>query len=64
LYLCICNAIKTAEFRACARVCPGNAEAVYARMGKAPQCGQCLDEAEEVLEEVRRDQRLPVASAA
>lgn len=64
MYLCICNAIKTAEFRACARVCPGDAEAVYARLGKTVQCGQCLDEAEEVLEIVRQQQRLPVSAAA
>jgi bacterioferritin-associated ferredoxin len=64
VYLCICNAIKTAEFRACARACPGDAEAVYQRLGKKPQCGQCLDDAAELLEEVRQDQQRPVPFAA
>jgi bacterioferritin-associated ferredoxin len=64
VYLCICNAIKTADFRACARACPGGAQDVYARMGKKVQCGQCLDEAEDTLAEVRADQQLPVPFAA
>lgn len=64
MYLCICNAIKCAEFRAAARTCAGDAEAVYARLGKVPQCRQCLDEAEEMLAEVRTEQQLPVPVAA
>nr|WP_221774191.1 ferredoxin [Novosphingobium flavum] len=62
--MCICNAIKTAEFRACARACHGGAEAVYARLGKTTQCGQCLDEAEEILEDLRIESQLPVPAAA
>jgi bacterioferritin-associated ferredoxin len=64
VYLCICNAIRTSEFRACARACPGDAEAVYRRMGKSPQCGQCLCDAAAELAEIREDQCQPVPAAA
>lgn len=54
MYICICNAIKESDLRRTARVCGGDAEACYARLGKRPNCGQCLDEAEEILFEERQ----------
>ena len=53
MYVCICNAIRESELRCAARCVSGDAEAVYAAMGKAPQCGQCLCDAELILEEER-----------
>jgi bacterioferritin-associated ferredoxin len=53
MYICICNAIRETELRRLARDCPGDAEALYARLGKAPQCGQCLDDADEIVAEAR-----------
>ena len=53
MYVCICNAIREADFRRMVRAAEGDAEAVYAMMGKRPQCAQCLDEAEEIAEEER-----------
>ena len=41
MYVCICNAISE------------SVDAVYASLGKRPQCGQCLDEAAEILIEER-----------
>ena len=32
---------------------PGDADAVYAALGKTPQCGQCLDDAAMILIEER-----------
>lgn len=53
MYVCICNAIRECDLREAARVCDGDAERVYAMLGKAPNCGQCLEEAGEIVEEVR-----------
>lgn len=49
MYICICNAIRECELRAAARRCPGDADAVYEALGCQPQCGQCLDEAAQLL---------------
>jgi bacterioferritin-associated ferredoxin len=53
MYVCICNAIRESDLRCAARRCPGDADAVYAALGKRPQCAQCLDEAAEILIEER-----------
>lgn len=53
MYVCVCNAIRECEFRVAARRCPGDAEAVYASLGKVPQCAQCLEDADELLAEER-----------
>ncbi len=53
MYVCICNAIRERDFRAAGRRSPGDAEAVYATLGKRPQCGQCLEEANCILDEER-----------
>lgn len=49
MYVCICNAIKESDLRSAARCCRGDAEALYASLGRTPQCRQCLDEAEEII---------------
>lgn len=49
MYVCICNAIRETTLREAARRCDGGAEAVYESLGKRPQCGQCLDDATQVL---------------
>lgn len=60
MYLCICNAIRQCEFSNAARKCRGDASEVYASLGKRPQCGQCLDEAEAILDELHIQAQLPV----
>jgi bacterioferritin-associated ferredoxin len=57
MYVCVCNAIRECEFRRAARHVPGDAEAVYAALGKTPQCRQCLDEANEIIVEERQASR-------
>lgn len=57
MYVCICNAIRERDFREAARRVPGDAEAIYASLGKAPQCCQCLDEANELAFEERLNTR-------
>ena len=53
MYVCICNAIRDTELRDAARVCSGDPDTVFEMLGKRPQCGQCLDEAAEILIEER-----------
>ena len=53
MYICICNTIRETDLRRAALHHPGDADAVYAALGKAPQCGQCLDDAACILIEER-----------
>ena len=64
MYVCVCNAIRECEFRHAARRTQGDAEAVYAALGKRPQCGSCLEEADIILVEERCAVRRPVLVAA
>ncbi len=63
MYVCICNAIREGELRNIARRVPGDAVACYAAMGKQPNCGQCLVEADEVVREEREMAFEPAAAA-
>lgn len=53
MYICICNAIRENDLRNAALRCTGDAEATYACLGKRPNCGQCLDDAQEIIDEER-----------
>lgn len=54
MYVCVCNAIRDCELRKAARAHRGDVDAVYAALGKVPQCGQCLDEATDIIIEERQ----------
>lgn len=64
MYVCVCNAIRECEFRRAARCEAGDAEAIYASLGKEPQCCQCLEEADELIAEERALNRKPHLVAA
>ena len=53
MFTCICNAIRESDLRAAAVEADGDAEAVYASLGKRPNCGQCLEKAQKTIEEER-----------
>ena len=53
MFICICNAIREKDIRNTARCHAGGAEDVYVRMGFRPQCGQCLEDAEDVIADER-----------
>ena len=53
MYVCICNAIRETDLRRAARHSSGDAEECYAMLGKRPNCGSCLDEAEDIMFEER-----------
>ncbi|WP_209346916.1 (2Fe-2S)-binding protein [Pontixanthobacter sp. CEM42] len=63
MYICICNAIKESDLRraACAGASAkdGDVEAVYAAMGKRPNCGQCLEDAQAIVDEEREMALMP-----
>ena len=59
MYVCICNAIREKDLRAAARCCRDGAEGLYARLGRTPQCRQCLDEATEIVADERAAALLP-----
>lgn len=60
MYICVCNAIRESELRRAACATGGDAVAVYASLGKKPQCGQCLDDADMIVEEEREMAMMPV----
>ncbi len=62
MYVCICNAIRESELRQAARRCGGDAEQIYATLGKRPDCRQCLDEAEMLIFEERELSSASVAA--
>ena len=63
MYVCICNAIKESELRCAARNVSGDAEEVYAALGREVNCGQCLMDAESLLFEERELANQPAAAA-
>ena len=62
MYVCVCNAIRESELRKAAVRCTGDAEAVYAALGRRPNCGSCLDDADTILEQERELTRIPFAA--
>jgi bacterioferritin-associated ferredoxin len=64
MYICICNGIRESDLRRLARRSAGDPESLYALLGKRPQCRQCLDEAECIVQEERtRPSELTLAAA-
>ncbi len=60
MFICNCNAIRESELRKIARHVPCCSISAYAALGKTPQCGQCLTDAEDIL---REEQDLGAAAA-
>jgi bacterioferritin-associated ferredoxin len=53
MYACICNAITECDLRRAARCTGGGARSVYASLGKRPNCGHCLDDADALIAQER-----------
>jgi bacterioferritin-associated ferredoxin len=62
MYICVCNGIRECELRRAALRAAGDAEAVYAALGKRPNCGTCLSEADEIIFEERELAAIPFAA--
>lgn len=63
MIICVCNAIRECELRKAARCQAGDVDAVYASLGKIPQCGSCLDEATDIILDERENAQLPMLAA-
>ena len=63
MYVCICNAIRENDLRQKARCTGGSAQSVYAALGKKPNCGQCLEDAEAMICEEREAARPQTVAA-
>jgi bacterioferritin-associated ferredoxin len=53
MIVCSCNVIREDEIRKAARKGSRTPEAAYATLGCEPQCGCCLDYAQELIDEER-----------
>lgn len=53
MIVCVCNAITEAEVRDAAHKGARTPEAAYETYGCEPQCGCCLDYAQEIIEQER-----------
>jgi len=54
MIICLCNRITEKEVREAARSGSRTPEAAYASLGCEPQCGCCLDYAQEVIDDEPR----------
>ena len=52
MFVCICNALRDRELKAAAIEARGVAE-VFRRCGKRPQCGKCLPDVAQMIEDAR-----------
>jgi len=57
MIVCVCNAVTEDELRELARSGARSPEEAYALLGHEPQCGSCLNYAQELIDGQRR--RLP-----
>jgi len=62
MYVCICNAIREKDLRCAARRMCGDAEALYDALGCKPQCGQCLEDAMDIIADEVTASTLPAAA--
>lgn len=57
MIVCSCNVIREEEIRSAARKGARTPEAAYATLGCEPQCGCCLDYAQEIIDAERSAKR-------
>ncbi|HEY8591737.1 MAG TPA: (2Fe-2S)-binding protein [Sphingomicrobium sp.] len=53
MIVCSCNRITECELRKAARAGAPSPDAAYGHLGCEPQCGCCLDFAQEIIDEER-----------
>jgi bacterioferritin-associated ferredoxin len=63
MYICICNALKDKELAAASSDARTVAD-VFRRCGARPQCGKCLADVAQIIEDVREQENdtLPLAA--
>lgn len=63
MYICICNALRDKDIAAASSDARSVGE-VFRRCGRRPQCGKCLRDVAEIIEEQRQVETAPQALAA
>lgn len=53
MYVCICNALKDRELADAARNDARSVADVFRRCGRRPQCGKCLPDVAQMIEDAR-----------
>ena len=53
MYVCLCNGYREAEIRELGQEGFACAKEAYAALGNGPCCGQCLDCAQQILDDAR-----------
>jgi bacterioferritin-associated ferredoxin len=53
MIVCVCNRLTESDVRKAARAGSTTPEKAYARLGCEPQCGCCLDYAQDIIDEER-----------
>lgn len=63
MYICICNAIRDKEFAAASGGARSVAD-VFKRCGRRPQCGKCLPDVAQIIDDTRsaQDGAVPIAA--
>jgi bacterioferritin-associated ferredoxin len=54
MIVCVCNRLTESEVRNAAGAGASTPDTAYASLGCEPQCGCCLDYAQEIIDEERR----------
>lgn len=53
MYVCMCNALRDKELAAAAGADARNVADVFKRCGRRPQCGKCLPDVAQMIEDAR-----------
>jgi bacterioferritin-associated ferredoxin len=53
MYVCICNALSDRELAAAARADARSVADVFRSCGRRPQCGKCLPDVAQMIEDAR-----------
>ena len=60
MYVCLCNGYREAELRKLALDGVGCALEAYDTLGGGPSCGECLDCAQRIIDQIRSGHALTV----
>jgi bacterioferritin-associated ferredoxin len=63
MFVCICNALRDRELAAAARDDARSVADVFRRCGRRPQCGKCLPDVAQMIEDARALETGAVAAA-
>ncbi|MCG8691354.1 MAG: (2Fe-2S)-binding protein [Minwuiales bacterium] len=64
MYVCLCNEYRDTEIRQMAREGFTCAVKAYMALGDGPSCGDCLEFAQQIVDEVQSEQDPPPALVA